>query len=100
MKNHEYEAHQEHNVYYPFADRDEWDLARFLSDNLNQGQITRFLKLSWVSGLVTVYCISSNYLLGEVRSTETTSIQNSPTTVHLHGCPTEGTEVALHDDSD
>ncbi|KAG2118340.1 hypothetical protein BD769DRAFT_1362448 [Suillus cothurnatus] len=44
MKNHEYEAHQEHNVYYPFTDRDEWDLARFLSDNLNQGQITHFLK--------------------------------------------------------
>ncbi|KAG2085676.1 hypothetical protein BD769DRAFT_1325874, partial [Suillus cothurnatus] len=57
MKNHEYKAHWEHNVYYPFTDRDEWDLAKFLSDNLNQGQITHFLKLSWV------------------RSTETTSIQ-------------------------
>ncbi|KAG1868634.1 hypothetical protein F4604DRAFT_1584510 [Suillus subluteus] len=48
MKDHEYEAHREHNVYYPFADRDEWELAKFLSDNLNQGQMTRFLKLSWV----------------------------------------------------
>ncbi|KAG2363985.1 hypothetical protein BDR07DRAFT_1566901 [Suillus spraguei] len=44
MKNHEYETHQEHNVYYPFVDRDEWELAKFLSDNLNQGQITHFLK--------------------------------------------------------
>ncbi|KAG1842345.1 hypothetical protein F4604DRAFT_1689986 [Suillus subluteus] len=48
MKDHEYEAHREHNVYYPFADRDEWELVKFLSDNLNQGQMTRFLKLSWV----------------------------------------------------
>ncbi|KAG1808279.1 uncharacterized protein BJ212DRAFT_1449128 [Suillus subaureus] len=48
MKNHEYKAHREHSVYYPFVDRDEWELAKFLSDNLNQGQITCFLKLSWV----------------------------------------------------
>ncbi|KAG1851380.1 hypothetical protein F4604DRAFT_1883577 [Suillus subluteus] len=47
MKHHKYEARQEHNMYYPFADRDEWELAKFLSDNLNQGQITHFLKLSW-----------------------------------------------------
>ncbi|KAG1897602.1 uncharacterized protein F5891DRAFT_1129890 [Suillus fuscotomentosus] len=48
MKAHDYEAHRAHNVYYPFADREEWELAKFLSDNLNQGQITRFLKLLWV----------------------------------------------------
>jgi hypothetical protein len=39
---------QEHNVYYPFSDRAEWELAKFLCENLNQGQITRFLKLLWV----------------------------------------------------
>lgn len=49
MKAHNYEAHHAHNVYYPFADREEWELVKFLSDNLNQGQITWFLKLSWVS---------------------------------------------------
>ncbi|KAG1720320.1 hypothetical protein EDD22DRAFT_962866 [Suillus occidentalis] len=48
MKAHDYEAHCTQNVYYPFADREEWELAKFLSDNLNQGQITRFLKLLWV----------------------------------------------------
>ncbi|KAG2115294.1 uncharacterized protein F5147DRAFT_743744 [Suillus discolor] len=48
MKAHDYEAHRAHNMYYPFADREEWELAKFLSDNLNQGQITRFLKLLWV----------------------------------------------------
>lgn len=100
MKDHEYEAHRQHNVYYPFADRDEWELAKFLNDNLNQGQITRFLKLSWVSNLTVMYNISSNYLLGEVRSTETASIQISPATVHFYGRFAEGTEVALYDDSD
>ncbi|KAG1792589.1 uncharacterized protein HD556DRAFT_1239031 [Suillus plorans] len=39
---------QEHNTYYPFSDRAEWELAKFLCDNLNQGQITHFLKLLWV----------------------------------------------------
>ncbi|KAG2355692.1 hypothetical protein BDR07DRAFT_1453684 [Suillus spraguei] len=43
-----FNAHHIHNMYYPFADREEWELAKFLSENLNQGQITRFLKLLWV----------------------------------------------------
>jgi hypothetical protein len=51
MKAHDYETHRTDNVYYPFTDREEWELAKFLSDNLNQGQITRFLKLLWVSNL-------------------------------------------------
>ncbi|KAJ8593890.1 hypothetical protein M405DRAFT_920744, partial [Rhizopogon salebrosus TDB-379] len=48
MKAHDFEPAREHNVYYPFSDREEWELAKFLVDNLNQGQITRFLKLLWV----------------------------------------------------
>ena len=42
------------NLYYPFADRGEWELAKFLCENLNRGQIARFLKLEWVSGN---YCL-------------------------------------------
>jgi hypothetical protein len=49
MKQDDFEPMREHNVYYPFSDRAEWELAKFLCDNLNQGQITRFLKLLWVS---------------------------------------------------
>ncbi|KAG0699636.1 hypothetical protein DFH29DRAFT_983411 [Suillus ampliporus] len=49
MKAHDYEGHHAHNVYYPFSDREEWELAKFLIDNLNQGQITQFLKLLWAS---------------------------------------------------
>ncbi|KAG1831968.1 hypothetical protein DFJ58DRAFT_719532 [Suillus subalutaceus] len=48
MKHDDFEAMREHNAYYPFTDRAEWELAKFLCDNLNQGQITRFLKLLWV----------------------------------------------------
>ncbi|KAG1888464.1 uncharacterized protein F5891DRAFT_1131991 [Suillus fuscotomentosus] len=48
MKAHDYESACEHNVYYPFSGREEWELAKFLIENLNQGQISCFLKLLWV----------------------------------------------------
>ncbi|KAG2035208.1 hypothetical protein BDR03DRAFT_934965 [Suillus americanus] len=48
MKQDDFEVMQEHSIYYPFADRAEWELAKFLCDNFNQGQITQFLKLLWV----------------------------------------------------
>ncbi|KAG1740221.1 uncharacterized protein EDB91DRAFT_1237383 [Suillus paluster] len=48
MKKDDFEAMREHNAYYPFSDRAEWELTKFLCDNLNQGQITQFLKLLWV----------------------------------------------------
>ncbi|KAG1779278.1 hypothetical protein EV702DRAFT_1178461 [Suillus placidus] len=48
MEQDDFEPMHKHNVYYPFSDRAEWELAKFLCDNLNQGQITRFLKLLWV----------------------------------------------------
>ncbi|KAG0693309.1 hypothetical protein DFH29DRAFT_816402, partial [Suillus ampliporus] len=31
----------------PFCDEGEWELARFLVENLNQTQIDKFLKLKW-----------------------------------------------------
>ena len=37
------------NVYYPFSDRGEWELAKFMCENLNRGQMSRFIKLEWVS---------------------------------------------------
>lgn len=57
MKAHDYESAHEHNVYYPFSGRDEWELAKFLIENLNQGQISRFLKLLWVSDLYMNFSI-------------------------------------------
>ncbi|KAG2100377.1 uncharacterized protein F5147DRAFT_747111 [Suillus discolor] len=35
------------NTYYPFHDEGEWELARFLVENLTQTQIDKFLKLKW-----------------------------------------------------
>ncbi|KAG1853234.1 hypothetical protein C8R48DRAFT_749657 [Suillus tomentosus] len=35
------------NHYYPFQDEGEWELGKFLVENLTQAQITKFLKLKW-----------------------------------------------------
>ncbi|KAG1895780.1 uncharacterized protein F5891DRAFT_1130491 [Suillus fuscotomentosus] len=35
------------NHYYPFHDEGEWELGKFLVENLTQTQITKFLKLKW-----------------------------------------------------
>jgi len=40
------------NHYYPFHDEGEWELGKFLVENLTQMQITKFLKLKWVSRIV------------------------------------------------
>lgn len=37
------------NTFFPFASKEEWDLAKFLSETLTQTEIDRFLKLRWVS---------------------------------------------------
>ena len=49
MKKGKYHSEREHNPYFPFTDRDEWELAKFLYVNLMQTQINTFLKLHWVS---------------------------------------------------
>jgi hypothetical protein len=36
------------NPYFPFEDEGEWELGRFLVENMNQTQINKFLKLKWV----------------------------------------------------
>ncbi|KAG2039809.1 hypothetical protein BDR03DRAFT_859504, partial [Suillus americanus] len=44
-----YAYRQKINPYYPFPDEGEWELGRFLAENLTQTQITKFLKLRWVN---------------------------------------------------
>jgi hypothetical protein len=70
MKQDDFEAMREHNTYYPFSDRAEWELAKFLCDNLNQGQITRFLKLLWVCLNFELICTdcTNDALLGGIRN--------------------------------
>ncbi|KAG1793381.1 hypothetical protein EV424DRAFT_1336031 [Suillus variegatus] len=43
----QYNYRRKVNTYYPFHDEKEWELARFLVENLNQTQIDKFLKLKW-----------------------------------------------------
>ena len=38
----------EENPYFPFVDRDEWELGKFLHAHLTQTQVNDFLKLRWV----------------------------------------------------
>ncbi|KAG1869280.1 hypothetical protein C8R48DRAFT_598034, partial [Suillus tomentosus] len=43
----QYDYRRKMNTYYPFHDEGEWELARFLVENLTQTQIDKFLKLKW-----------------------------------------------------
>ena len=49
MKQGKYHSERERNLYFPFTDRDEWELGNFLYTHLTQMQINEFLKLHWVS---------------------------------------------------
>ncbi|KAG1830962.1 hypothetical protein DFJ58DRAFT_719600 [Suillus subalutaceus] len=42
-----YDYWRKSNTYYPFHDEGEWELGRFLVENLTQTQIDKFLKLKW-----------------------------------------------------
>jgi hypothetical protein len=46
---------RQNNIYYPFSERKEWELGKFLSETLTQSQIDRYLKLQWVSCWVSLY---------------------------------------------
>ncbi|KII84503.1 hypothetical protein PLICRDRAFT_117735 [Plicaturopsis crispa FD-325 SS-3] len=49
MDSDQYAHRRVHNAFYPFSDRSEWELARFLcQSSLKQGEIDAFLKLPWI----------------------------------------------------
>ena len=48
MKAHKHEDYCQSNPYYPFADKGEWELAKFLALNFMQTQMNHFLKLKWI----------------------------------------------------
>ncbi|KAG1895057.1 uncharacterized protein F5891DRAFT_960655 [Suillus fuscotomentosus] len=47
LQDDQYNYRREINTYYPFHDEGEWELAKFLVENLTQAQIDKFLKLKW-----------------------------------------------------
>ena len=58
MRQVDHHSARENNPYFPFIDRDEWELAKFLYTNLTQTQINSFLKLHWVSLHLRCICHS------------------------------------------
>ena len=55
MRQEDRHSTRENNPYFPFINRDEWELVKFLYANLLQTQINSFLKLHWVS--LHLHCI-------------------------------------------
>ncbi|KIJ64110.1 hypothetical protein HYDPIDRAFT_91168 [Hydnomerulius pinastri MD-312] len=47
MESHEYAHRRALNIHYPFEDRGEWELGKFLCETLTGAQLDRFLKLEW-----------------------------------------------------
>ncbi|KAG1759913.1 hypothetical protein EDD22DRAFT_781898, partial [Suillus occidentalis] len=47
LQDDQYDYWRKFNTYYPFQDEGEWELGRFLVENLTQTQIDRFLRLKW-----------------------------------------------------
>ncbi|KAG1848760.1 hypothetical protein DFJ58DRAFT_729794 [Suillus subalutaceus] len=47
LEDDQYAYRRKINPYYPFPDEGEWELGRFLVENLTQTQIMKFLKLRW-----------------------------------------------------
>ncbi|KAG2045898.1 hypothetical protein BDR06DRAFT_985719 [Suillus hirtellus] len=47
LEDDEYAYQCKENTYYPFHDKAEWQLRKFLVENLTQTQIAKFLKLTW-----------------------------------------------------
>lgn len=51
MDQDQYAKYRTANPYYPFTDREEWALAKWMNRTLNKTQTDEFLKLEWVSML-------------------------------------------------
>lgn len=49
LQDDKYHGKRQLNMYWPFPDRGEWSLGKFLVENCTQAQINAFLKLAWVS---------------------------------------------------
>jgi hypothetical protein len=58
----QYAPERVENIYYPFASRDEWELAAFLlRSDLSMGSIDSFLSLKLVSATPLVLFLLHNY---------------------------------------
>lgn len=53
LEDDEYAYRRKINHHYPFRDEGEWELGKFMVENLTQTQMIKFLKLKWVTVQVT-----------------------------------------------
>ena len=95
IKREDHYSARETNPYFPFIDRDEWELAKFLYTNLMQAQINSFLKLCWVSIHLCCMCHSIIFV-GYFEITDQLSLCTG--TIVANGCNTKRTGLALHKD--
>ncbi|KAL4073273.1 hypothetical protein V8B97DRAFT_2023063 [Scleroderma yunnanense] len=68
LKTHKHERHHKHLIYYPFADKCKWELAKFLALNLNKTQVSWFLKLQWFDTHAKPSFETANQLFGWLES--------------------------------
>jgi len=93
IKREDHYSARENNPYFPFIDRDEWELAKFLYTHLTQAQINNFLKLCWVSTDFCGMCCSI-MLVGYFKISD--QFSHSTGTIIANGCNTQRTGLALH----
>ncbi|KAG2131511.1 hypothetical protein BD769DRAFT_1627765 [Suillus cothurnatus] len=64
LEDDEYAYRRKENPYYPFHDGGEWQLGKFLVENLTQTQIDKFLKLKWFNTRARPSFTSKDQLIG------------------------------------
>ncbi|KAG1832538.1 hypothetical protein EV424DRAFT_1564026 [Suillus variegatus] len=64
LEDDEYAYRCKENTYYPFHDEAEWQLGKFLVENLTQTQIAKFLKLTWFNTRARPSFTSKDQLIG------------------------------------
>ncbi|KAG1813400.1 hypothetical protein EV424DRAFT_1565654 [Suillus variegatus] len=64
LEDDKYAYRRKENTYYPFHDEAEWQLGKFLVENLTQTQIAKFLKLTWFNTRTRPSFTSKDQLIG------------------------------------
>ncbi|KAH7919080.1 hypothetical protein BV22DRAFT_1108185 [Leucogyrophana mollusca] len=60
----QYEKYCTNNSYWPFKDRADWELGKFLIETMNHSQTEKFLKLNWIEKREALSFMSKDQLVG------------------------------------
>ena len=94
MKQDIHHSDREHNPYFPFTDREEWQLANFMYSRMTQGDIDDFLQLPWVSDLF-LHLYNNIAFTGSFQKPQLSNRSGPTRTVR---CDTQRSDLALHED--